>query len=254
MSVGYFDESIHERAGFILGVFVFSERNANPRVRRALIKSGFDSASDEFKSGRRFDGQPRLAQLRDRLLWILRDCRVALVVVPSSARSALGFEALEGLRMFRDHLPFGPLSRCYFDQGVFPQGSTLETLSREYQVPADLLVLEQDSRQARGIQLADLAAHTCATMLLSSMGHVRKEVVAGPNSGYDPEMPMDLGIYLWAGVRHSLLARPIAATGGAGRPYVAMQSCGLHISERCSPELREQVIKRFGRIYIGCIH
>jgi hypothetical protein len=65
------------------------------------------------------------------------------------------------------------------------------------------LFLEVDSIKVKGIQLADLVAHTFATMLLEQLGLVDKKVKAGENSGYDPDLEIELGFELWASIRYN---------------------------------------------------
>jgi hypothetical protein len=51
MGLFHFDESLHPKAGFALGVFVYSEGSLNAPVSTALLQSGLIPGHDEFKSG-----------------------------------------------------------------------------------------------------------------------------------------------------------------------------------------------------------
>lgn len=257
MTVAYFDESIHDIAGFIVGAFVFSDRGVNLPVRHALAESGFDPRRDEFKSGFRMSEDPRRTALRSRLLRILQSCKIGVVVIPAAARAELGVEALRALRMMRDknRSDLGQLTRCYFDEGLGLRGKNgIDAVETAGLSDAGVRA-EQDSRHVRGIQLADLAAHTCATMLLESTGYIKKLVKAGPNSGYDPEFEIQLGFALWASLRYSLLGHPFPPGSSlANTPFMDVASFGLYIGESCTSSLREAALSRFGTNYVGCIH
>src|SRR5207302_7350854 len=91
----------------------------------------------------------------------------------------------------------------YFDEGIFSSTRAARQLSEQTSAARYCDVLaEQDSRYIKGLQLADLVAHTCATMLLDALGLLPKLVKAGPNSGYDADLDIELAFELWAGVRY----------------------------------------------------
>ncbi|WP_150123965.1 hypothetical protein [Methyloversatilis sp. RAC08] len=94
----YFDETIQERGGFIIGAFVYSTNDVTPEVYSAIEKVGLRPGVDEFKSGTRMDRSPKQAELRSRLMEILSNTRVGIVVVPTTERALLGHHALLGLR------------------------------------------------------------------------------------------------------------------------------------------------------------
>jgi hypothetical protein len=147
----------------------------------------------------------------------------------------------------------------YLDQGIFASPGRAKRLARSAELGEGVTVVaEADSRAIGGIQVADIVAHALSTMLLQQLGHVSKTVKAGPNSGYDPESDLDIGFVLWAGLRHRFFRRPFASVTEDdlrrydGRGDVA--SCGLYVSGRCTPELREAAHARFGSVWLGCIH
>jgi hypothetical protein len=115
---------------------------------------------------------------------------------------------------------------------------------------------EQDSRVVKGIQLADLVAHTASTMLLETLGVVKKLVRAGPDSGYDEDLELELGFELWASLRYQFFHAGSAEKQGERYQGALMEvgTNGLYISQSCSPELRAAAVERFGQCYLGCIH
>ena len=148
--------------------------------------------------------------------------------------------------------------KVFVDQGITVSGAARETFDDG---PGALceLHLNQDSRLIGGIQLADLAAHSMSVMLLEQLGLVKKMVKAGENSGYDPELDIELGFELWASFRYSFFKAPQPKPGPipddpVGELMFDVESYGLHIAASCDEKLREAALLRFGECYLGCIH
>jgi len=256
--VGYFyiDESIHERAGFILGSYVYSQRDLTPYVFQKLTTVGLTAGKDEFKSSAKMSADPTQRSLRENLKDLLGNVKLGLVVVPTSERSSLGSEALKGLSkiLHANALTAGP-HQVYFDEGITFQ-DRLGLVDQLGLTNMCEIHVDRDSRLVGGLQMADLAAHTMSTMLLETLGIISKTVKAGPNSGYDPDLDIDLGFQMWATLRYhfftmdkiDLDADPIEGfTLDTG-------SYAVHVAESCPEELRKAVQERFGRCYMGCIH
>lgn len=94
----YFDDSTHEKGGFTLGAFVYSERSLDGPVSEALRASDLVPYVDEFKSGSRMDRHPEQVRARYELRGVFRSlCRVGVIVAAVSAPGELGLEALMGL-------------------------------------------------------------------------------------------------------------------------------------------------------------
>ena len=116
--------------------------------------------------------------------------------------------------------------------------------------------LEQNSLQIKGIQLADLAAHLASIQLKDALGLVTKMVKAGENSGYDPDMDVELGFEMWATLRYTFFNKgstiytddPIVDATVKVEPY------GLFISDYCDSNLTKTARTKFGDVYLGCIH
>jgi hypothetical protein len=85
MGFFYFDESIHDRAGFILGAWVYSQSDLTPVVNKAIAEAGLQLGMHEFKSGARMDSGETQRVLRDKLKQGLQETRLGVVVVPVSA-------------------------------------------------------------------------------------------------------------------------------------------------------------------------
>jgi hypothetical protein len=228
MGYCYFDETIQQRAGFIVGAWVYSNSDLTPDVFSALEEAGLRPGVDEFKSGARMTHNPAQAKARNLCHGMLSHLRVGTVVVPSDDRATLGAEALIGLAQFLTANGLHGVAHSVFLDGGIPVAQPLiDVFCAQVGSPCDVRV-EQESKLVGGIQVADLVAHTMGTMLLEQQGHLKKLVRAGPDSGYHPDEEFQLGFELWASLRYSLFkaAMPIprgeALLGGRSRPARAV--------------------------------
>jgi hypothetical protein len=254
----YFDESIQERGGFIAGAYVCGP-DADTEVSAALERVGLRPGTDEFKSSTRMSEHPEQAALGTELKCVLANYRVGVLVMPSGDRASLGVEALRGLDQIAraNKLAEGKGLVAFLDQGLFTSPRQAAALSAALGLDHYCAIkAEQDSRSVKGLQLADLVAHTASVMLLETLGLLRKQVKAGPNSGYEPKMELDLGFELWASIR-----RQFFHAGAVERQEDAYQGAlmdvgvnGLRISKACSAQLQAAATARFGQCYLGCIH
>ena len=255
MGYFYFDESIHERAGFVLGAFVYAAEDVDQRVREALSSAGLTPGVDEFKSRTRMDENPLHQRLRDLLLEILNATKIGLIIISSESRAHLGVEALRGLHKIVS--TNGLLDRphiVYFDGGI--QFPNLKANLRDLGLTDVDVRIDQDSRVVGGIQVADLAARIMSVMLLEQLGLITKTVKAGPNSGYDPELDIELGFEMWASIRHQFFTQDkVDLDVGLLEGFTLdVASYALYIAESVPMSLKEAALKRFGDTYVGCIH
>jgi uncharacterized protein DUF3800 len=256
--MGYFyvDESIHERAGFILGAYVFSPHELTPHVFKKLEAVGLRPGVDKYKSSAKMSEDARQWALRNELKELLWNVKLGLVVVPSAERQNLGTEALRGLKkiilaneLLEEH------HHLYFDKGIVfrSPARVVEELGLNHLCE---IHTDQDSRLVGGLQVADLAAHTMSVMLLETLGIVNKTVKAGPSSGYDPELDIELGFELWATLCYHFFTRDNLDPDLDQLEGFTLDtgSYSVHIAEPCTDVLRYAVQKRFGECYMGCVH
>lgn len=257
MGFFYFDESIQQRAGFIIGAFVYSETDLTPPVFEAIATAGLQPGVDEFKSGARMDGRPEHANAREALRGLLQSLRIGLVVVPAGGRGDLGTEALAGLdKIIRANELTTSGHRVYFDEGITVESRLVENFVARIGVPCEIF-LSQNSKSVGGIQVADLAAHSMGVMLLEHLGHLKKTVKAGENSGYDPDLDIELGFELWASLRYAFFkaSQPIPGPEDPlGDLMFDVENYGLHVAPSCDDALHTAALERFGECYLGCIH
>ncbi len=107
-----------------------------------------------------------------------------------------------------------------------------------------------------GIQLADIVAHTCSTMLLEALGHVTKKIAvnAPGNSVYDG-LEVELGFEMWADIRYAFLAQNKQnPKDDLDLANVDVYPWGLFIDESVNSQISAAAMERFGENYLGCIH
>jgi hypothetical protein len=256
MKFGYFDESIHDRAGFILSAFVFSAIDLTPLVYSALVAAGLRPGVDEYKSGTYVGTSLQLQRLREHIrLEVQSEIRVGLLVAPLEERPVLGSLALAALaKLERENAALSVEPHTvYFDSGIFTTSSDIERIARAAGIAERVtLAIEQDSRIVGGIQVADLIAHTLSTRLLARMGHVRKTIVENDYVPSGSAIPLHFALF--REVRHQLFHRNLPREiDGVSTPHAVVDtSCAVYISPNCSPTLAEAVHREFDRTYVGC--
>lgn len=253
----YFDESIHDKAGFIIGAYVYSDKDISSLIFSALGEVGLVPGEDEFKSSILMSQNTAYKVLRKKLKEILQYLKVGLVVLPKQNRKDLGDEALKCLyKIIQANSLFDEKHDVYFDEGIsFSSGkkSIIESEGLK-------LHTGQDSRCVAGIQLADLVAHTLSTMLLEKLGHINKKFI-GPygDGGYPEGTEITLGFELWADVRRLFFSSTVTVEDIENKSQlealtVNVTDHGLLISELCDEALANQAYELFGQQYLGCIY
>lgn len=256
----YFDESIQEQGKFIVGAFVYSNQDLSPSVDVAIAEVGLVPKVDEYKSNAKMQGNPQAQQLRAAIYGLLRNTQIAVVVLPSKDRASLGAEASKALGQLIDANGLA-LERhaAFFDEGIKIPEREIETLSKRANGACQIYA-NQNSKLTSGIQVADLAAHYAGTMLAEQMGLTTRMVNAGVNSGYDPELEIELGFEIWARLRYAFFkeSKEINDDIDDGdmieMATLNVRGFGLFVSDLCGIELSEAADQRFGTCYMGCIH
>lgn len=252
----YFDESIHERGGFIIGAFVYCESDLSPAVFEALSAVGLEPGTDEFKSSAKMSEDTAQTFLRSRLKRLFWKAKLGLVVVPFSDRTVLGNAALTGLKkLLTANGLESTRHQVYFDEGVPFLNRNKHMAELSLSGSCDFF-FNQDSRQIGGIQMADLAAHTFSIMLLEELGLLTKTVKAGPNSGYDPDLDIELGFEMWATVRYHFFTKDQIDPDKDQLDGFSLDTgtYAVSVSPSCPPALASASQRRFGTMYVGCIH
>ena len=257
MAYLYFDETIRERGGFILGALVVAPRDLSPIVAEEWKRLGLDSESVEYKSSDPKAGNDLGAAQRAVMTWLLHESKLGLTVAPMPDRRRLGEYCTRLIIQLIDTggIP-GDEHTVYLDQGI----ALADDDRRRLQDRRISAVPNSDSRKIGGIQVADHAAHALGGMLLEEMGILNKRVRAGEGSGYHPEEMLELGFELWASLRYALIGRNEYIEGRSphpddpANPYFRVDGVGLYIPPTCPNELAGHARARFGVNYLGCIH
>lgn len=259
MGYFYFDETIQERGNFIIGAFVYAVDDMTPDVYSAIAQVGLHPGIDEFKSGTLMHRNPKQTKLRGHLSNILRNTKIGLVVLPASERATLGREAILCLhKILRTNSLEQQSHKVFLDEGITVDSQTQHSFLKDVGALCELH-FSQNSKVVGGIQLADLVAHSLGGMLLENLGLTSKKVRVGEDSGYDPELEIELGFGLWASLRYQFFMASQPKPGAIpddsmGEMIFDVENYGLYISETCCPDLKEAALQRFGSCYLGCIH
>ena len=100
-----------------------------------------------------------------------------------------------------------------------------------------------------------MCAHNAATILLSDLGIVRRTVLAGEGSPFDPDEELELEWTLWASLRHCFTSDERAYPGDSREPteFTEFDAFGLFVSDLCAPKVKRAALDRFAHVYMGCI-
>ncbi len=257
MAYLYLDDSKHHRFGFSLAAFVICDDDPSELISSIFRELEYDPELFEYKSSAKMAGDSRLQTLRSTLKnFVGRHCKIAVCLVDGDKR--LGPAALKLLTAALSHPQLeGQSHKVFFDEGLF-QSSRVATRLVDGDASFQLCEFhfEQDSRRHLGIQLADMVAHTCSTMLLETLGHVTKKVVvSAPGDGVYDGLEVELGFEMWAGIRYAFLAKnkefPMDDFDLAN---VEVYPWGLFIDQSVSEQISSAAMERFGENYLGCIH
>jgi len=160
----YIDESIHDRANFIVLAAVCARPDEIRIATEALCQCGFAPGRDEFKSSMKMNGNKQAQNLRERFREIIGRCKIAIGICAVKERHQLMSLAgtVGGAIASHDLSEKGII---HLDQGIKRQSITLPN---GYLMNADC-----DSKSVIGIQLADCCAHFIAAILLDELGVAR---------------------------------------------------------------------------------
>lgn len=253
MGIFYFDESKHAKDNFLIGAYVFSEKDVNENVESILLECGYDPSSDEFKSHALKDGDIKAQNLRNKLYGVLRGCKVGLLIAPHTKyQSFFHLDLLHCLINILNRNNLTAPHKVYLDQGIFTKNnkiieakSLLESLKSNF---GCTIHLEQDSKNIRGIQLADLAAHYCSTKLKEELGSLKKNV--SPRAiGYPTNEEINIGFEMFIRMRWLFFIGNYIDDEILKGLY---ENSGLWITDRCNDKLAQAAKAAFNQVYLGC--
>jgi len=241
----YIDESIHERANFIVLAAVSAPPDEIRIATAALSECGFVPGRDEFKSSMKMNGNSDAQALREHFREIIGRCKIAIGICAVNERHLLMSLAASIGKAIASQNPTEN-GIIHLDQGIKSQSINLPI---GYRLKADC-----DSKTIIGIQLADCCAHFIATILLDELGVARKMI---PARRVYPGNDGDLALAweLWASIRYALAgSEPTGALDDDGFHEPLLKPFGLVFSDGCDPSVVEAAQRRFGSVWVGCIH
>ncbi|MBS0472203.1 MAG: hypothetical protein JSR60_14110 [Proteobacteria bacterium] len=255
----FVDESIHSDAGIIVTALVFAKRPIDELVSDALVHCGLIPGVDEYKSSSPKANNEKSRKLRGLLKNIMwsEGCRLAICIDPIEHRATLAdsvFNLLDSIYC-AGRISTGEVPQLYFDDGLISSKARQRFASGQQSGPVELSI-KSDSKAVFGLQLADMCAHSVATMLRSQMGLIHKATLVGEEMGYDPNSMIEIGFELWAGLRHNLSSdeRLVDDERQDQEAIATMKPFGLRVSDACSDDVRAAAQMALGSIYVGCIH
>lgn len=247
----YFDESIREAGGFIIGALVGSSEDLNEVVRSEWRKLGLDPQLFEYKSSHTKKKSNSQHLLRDHISAILANYgTIGVVVSPLNERRNLGSACAKLLAQLasRHHFDTNGSSILYVDQGIEFSNHEEDSV-RKIGVTA---IPNCDSRSVSGLQVADHAAHILGSMLLETLGVLTKKVPSPYREEFGIEA-IDLGWELWSKIRYNFFSvANCDPTNSDEIPFAIVEGHGLLVSPTCGPELCNAANKCFGSSYLGC--
>lgn len=253
----YFDESIRDNGAFIIGAVVISEDDLSARVRAEWEIMGLNPDQNEYKSSSIKSNNEISVIQREFIRRQIHSSELALVVLPNHDRKQLGnYCAALVMQLLKTNKLQNEPHKLFIDENIFIDKNVMAKLDK-HNVN---VYLGCDSKLEAGIQLADHASHALGGMLLEQMGIVKKQVKAGDNSGYNPNLMLNLGFELWASLRSALIGNNEYIEGlspppdDPANPFFMVDGYGLYVAESCSDSLAAAAKKRFGINYLGCIH
>ena len=257
--MGHFfvDDSVHDEAGFIIGACAYFSKNPSDKIAEILASHGYDPDQTEFKSSANYKQDPNMAKVREDLrTFLFQNCGFGLVVLPRDQRENLGIECLAGIAQFIKHNDLKLPIELNFDEGLLPSTEKSRVAMESNNLDKCILYRELDSREVKGLQIADLIAHTASIMLKAEMNLIKKIVKAPANSGYEDGTDMELEFEMWSSVRNNIFrqTRKVAVDDPIADFTFDVFPYGLYVSPTCGKELADYANGLFGTIYVGCIH
>lgn len=184
------------------------------------------------------------------------NCRMGIVVIPRIHRGHLGYECIKALKQFITiNSDLTKPLEIYFDQEMFHSidkaGKFIESLN----FVDCKFYLEQNSKDIKGIQLADLSAHVKSIQLKTAMGLLKKIVKPINNLGYEPDIEVDIGFEMRVSLRYWFFNEKYKESmDSIDDFYFTVEPYGLYVSDLCDKNLADVARKTFSKVYLGCIY
>jgi hypothetical protein len=240
----YFDESIHDQAGFMVVAFVVCEND--PQEELLAILNQYEL--DEYHSCTNMSTCKDMQALRnDFRSFINHKCRWGIIILPNTSRRCLIDDLKKTIVSLQNKISISSIS---FDEGLINK-TQAENLKSDLSISN---ITVESSHSVLGIQLSDLVAALCGVRLRSEVMDTHKMLIYGEEHGYEPPIEAPLAWELWTTLRYSMLYHYHDILENDDMPEFDTKEIGYFISQECNPELVEKAEKLFASVYLGCIH
>ncbi len=244
----YIDESIQHDLGYICVGFAYCETSPDEAIRSAIIDAGLVPGRDEYRSGARMVNADARRGLRESIAQIvLQDCKLGLYIAPVRERPYLLDAVVETADQIvrRNHLPVP--QTVYVDGGIHGQtkhidGSTLN------------LILECDSKNVLGVQLADYVAYHCSYLMKCAVKGTSKKVLVEMPHHPKTDEEVELDWLMRTELRRNFFVehRDIEAITGDDW-FFKLAGYGAYFSPGLEPNLGSAARETFDSMYFGCV-
>ena len=243
----YIDESIHEKYDFMLLSFVFCKHSPQDDLQMILSEYGIE----EFHASTKMRNNAIMREIRGRYIhYVNSQTKWGVFILPSSLRHNI-FDEFSSFVSHLEILSLDEELNIYVDNGIISYAES-DIISKKSHCTK---VYSSDSREVKGIQLADLVAALCGVRLREKISGEPKMLIYGDESGFDPPIEAPLGHELWADLRYSMY-RPDNPLGEDMPDMATFNTTdyGFLLSQHVPNTLAENAKEIFGDIYLGCIH
>lgn len=273
----FIDESIHDKLGYIVTAFIYSRDDLEYQVSSALLSVGLKPKIDEYKSGIYMANYPEMQALRDKLLNIASDTKIAINISSSQSRNSLGHQCLKSLSkiILKNGIATDKLY-IYFDEDIINNPNEIDTYKQAFDNLKEIKIYpNEDSIIRMEIQVADVVAHSIAQIVKEDLTGKNKMLdIGGPNTGYEKGTIAPLGWILKMSLRYSFFIRPVIYKSNIEKIDICRNPLiidndddivdssiepeligwGIQIDNSLNPKIKDSVRNVLGQIWLGCIH
>lgn len=242
----YIDETIHEQFGFMILAYVLCQEDPQDDLSKIL----HFHKKIECHALEKMVNNETTQSLRCSFIKYLNDnCKWGVFVLKKESRWNLVNELPTFITKLVANCSTVDNISIFLDEGIIKK-SILPSIKEEVGIQKIYICA---SHEVNGIQLADLIAALNGVCLREEISQAPKILQYGKEFGFDPPIKAELGYELWATLRYSMYHKPLLV--GEDIPYeFDTKEYGFFISDQCPKELSIASEKKFGKLYLGCIH
>ncbi len=273
----YIDESIHDKLGFIATAFIYTEQNIEREVKDALLNVDLEPKKDEFKSSTFMINNSTMQTLRNKLLNIASNTKIAIHFSASESRDNLGYQCLDTLSniIIKNDINTEHLN-VYFDEEIIKYPNKIDEYKNHYDVLKNVIIYpNENSIIHMGIQIADVVAHSVAQIIKEDLiGKNKMLDISGEETGYDEGTMAPLNWILKMSLRYSFFTRPVLYKSDRDKINIntdpilieddedivdksiepELIGWGILIDDTIDEKIQLSIRNSLSKIWLGCIH